>query len=273
MLKKLLKYDLKSMFKYWWIAAIISVALSITGGFCFSVINSDKDVSSFVGIFIIALIISIIGIVAFLIVSYALIYVRFYKNFFTDEGYLTFTLPVKRIQLLNSKLISGILIIFITTIVTVADVGILLSLGFGKAFFDEFGFIFKELFKYLIIESDIYVVIYIIEILILIFLSVVFTTLVLFACITVAAVLVKKAKVIAAIALYYAINGVISGFLQTLFMYGNTTVNKLIFNLEPSIQKPLGALILLSVIAVFTLICILVYTFEYFLLDRKLNLN
>lgn len=43
--------------------------------------------------------------VVFFIVTLVLILVRYYKNFFTDEGYLTFTLPVSRTKLLNSKII------------------------------------------------------------------------------------------------------------------------------------------------------------------------
>ena len=107
MLKKLLKYDLKSVFKYWWIAAIASLGLSAAGGFCISVMMAEKDVPALIAVLIVlTLLFSIIGIVAFSILSYILLYVRFYKNFFTDEGYLTFTLPVKRSQLLNSKLIT-----------------------------------------------------------------------------------------------------------------------------------------------------------------------
>ena len=40
MLKKLLKYDLKSVFKYWWIAAVTSIGLSALGGLCISIVSS-----------------------------------------------------------------------------------------------------------------------------------------------------------------------------------------------------------------------------------------
>lgn len=273
MLKKLLKYDLKSMLKYWWIAAVISVVLSLSGGFCLSVITSEKNVQSFIGIFSIALIISIIGIVAFLIISYALIYVRFYKNFFTDEGYLTFTLPVKRIQLLNSKLISGFAVIFFTTLITICDFLILFGIGGGKVFWEEFSTFIKESFKYLFIEADTYIIIYAVEILTLLLLCTIFSTLLLFVCITISALLVKKAKVIAAIALYYAVNSTLSGFLQISYTYVITTVSEWVLKLPENFKDPIGLLMLFCAIIVFALVCVLLYTFEYYLLDRKLNLS
>lgn len=41
------------------------------------------------------------------IITLIFILMRYYKNFFTDEGYLTFTLPVTPHELLWTKLISG----------------------------------------------------------------------------------------------------------------------------------------------------------------------
>ena len=42
MLKKLLKYDFQSVFKYWWIAALVSFVLSIGGGICIKLLGSEK---------------------------------------------------------------------------------------------------------------------------------------------------------------------------------------------------------------------------------------
>ena len=44
----------------------------------------------------------VMAIIASAVVTELLVFVRFYKNFFTDEGYLTFTLPVSRKDLLLS---------------------------------------------------------------------------------------------------------------------------------------------------------------------------
>ena len=43
MLKKLLKYDLKFIFKLWWIAAAVCFLLSIAGGFCIELLSSSIE--------------------------------------------------------------------------------------------------------------------------------------------------------------------------------------------------------------------------------------
>lgn len=58
--------------------------------------------------------------------------VRFYKNLFTREGYLMFTLPVTPVQLLNSKLLVGFLWSAFNTLLSV---GSLFSLGFSSAYY------------------------------------------------------------------------------------------------------------------------------------------
>ena len=49
----------------------------------------------------------LVAIVLSFILTMVLIYVRFYKNLYTDEGYLTFTLPVSRKQILLSKTLNA----------------------------------------------------------------------------------------------------------------------------------------------------------------------
>ena len=89
MLKKLLKYDFQSVMKYWWIAAISSLALSFVGGGCVSLLTREKELPDLVYPFIIfALILVILSFVVFYLMTFIFVFVRFYRNFFTDEGYL-----------------------------------------------------------------------------------------------------------------------------------------------------------------------------------------
>ncbi len=53
--------------------------------------------------------------------AYIMIGVRYYKNFISDEGYLTFTLPVSTGRLLGSKFLSGFLWLLLSGIVTLVD--------------------------------------------------------------------------------------------------------------------------------------------------------
>ena len=278
MLKKLLRYDLKSVFKYWWIAAIASIGLSTIGGLCLSIATTGKDVPPLIAVLIVfAVIFTIFGIIAFSILSLILVYVRFYKNFFTDEGYLTFTLPVKRSQLLNSKLISSVLTMCCTSAILIADIFILLALGIGQPFFDEFLTPFvqfiSELFVELPIEGHLYIFTWAVLVLISFLLSSIFSTLFLFACITFAAVITKKAKVITAIGIYYAASGVMTGFLQILYMFGFTSIIDWIAELPQNTVKLFITAILLGITLALALVCLMLYTLEYFMLDRKLNLS
>lgn len=278
MLKKLLRYDLKSVFKYWWIAAVASLGLSVAGGFCLSVATAERDVPPLIAVLmVLTLIFSIIGIVAFSIISYILVYVRFYKNFFTDEGYLTFTLPVKRSQLLNSKLIASVLTMFCTAIVIFADIFIMLAIGSGESFYNELlkpmSQSFSALLNNFTVADTVYLWLAIIIILLLLLLSSVFSTLFLFACITFAAIITKKAKVITAIGIYYVANGVISSFLQILYIFGIAAISEWVSALPQNMHDPMITIILFGVVVALSLLCLLLYTLEYFMLDRKLNLS
>ena len=277
MLKKLLKYDLKSVFKYWWIAAIASLGLSAAGGFCISVMMAEKDVPALIAVLIVlTLLFSIIGIVAFSILSYILLYVRFYKNFFTDEGYLTFTLPVKRSQLLNSKLITCVLTMLCTATVIFVDIAIMLAIGADKSFYRELLWALSPLFEELLeapVSAWIYLCCWGIMFLIFLVLSNIFSTLFMFACITFASVITKKAKFITAIGIYYVANGFISGFVQILYIFGIGTVGEWISTLQDNVVPPFITLIAAGIVVFAALICLLLYTLEYFMLDRKLNLS
>ncbi len=280
MLKKLLKYDFKSVFKYWWIAALSSTILSVLGGFCIPVLRDSSSESIEIqppGVLVatstLILILCIIGLVAFSITSMILVFVRFYKNFFSDEAYLTFTLPVKRSQLLNSKLILAIVSEFATLFLIGLNTLILLTIGFWdkiftKAFFDNLATMIKELLD----AVNVYTIIYLVEILLFILLASIFSNLFTYACITFASMITKKAKVITAIGIYYAANGIISFVVNILYLFGISNITDFITDLPKAMIEPVVALMGLTVIFFVAVFCALLYTFEHWMLDRKLNL-
>ena len=175
MLKKLIKYDFKAIFKYWWIAAVASVVMAFLGGVCLSVISNDKALPDMiVRISVIGFVLVCFGFVAFVLASVILIIKRYYTNFFTDEGYLTFTLPVKKHQLLNSKLITALCVQFITVIVCLIDVVIMVCVGFHDYIFsDYFADTLKRIWDGLMMvikELGLYTPLYVIEVIALILL-------------------------------------------------------------------------------------------------------
>ena len=66
MLGKLLRYDFKAVFRYWWIAAAATLGLSVVGGYAISVTSTEKHVPEIVMMLVFfAVMFTIVGIVAF----------------------------------------------------------------------------------------------------------------------------------------------------------------------------------------------------------------
>lgn len=277
MLKKLLRYDFKAVLKYWWIAALSSVVLSLGGGWCITIFNSDKILPE--ALYILAtllMIIVVLGFAAFMLLSVILIFSRFYKNFFTDEGYLTFTLPVKRTQLLNSKLIVSTATSLLTGIVFIIDILIMLCVAFHEDIFTkEFWHSFVNEFLLELFRDEYigYYVLWLIEVLALFVLYTIFTTLFMFCCITVASIITKKAKVITAIGIYYGANSIFSFIVQMFYLFGIESISSWLYDLPNEIVITAISLVLLCLILFMAIFCGILYLLQYWMLDRKLNLS
>ncbi len=108
MLKKLIKYDMKSLNHFlpvlhlFVLLTAILIRLFITGRINPETSNEQIDV-----LFLLFFILYFTTITALTTGTYLLAGVRFYKNMFTDEGYLTKTLPVTSGTHLLSKTITG----------------------------------------------------------------------------------------------------------------------------------------------------------------------
>ncbi|MBR3968330.1 MAG: hypothetical protein IKJ93_01945 [Clostridia bacterium] len=268
MLKKLLKYDLKSMMKYWWIAALASFVATLIGGGCNLIINSPQyDLPVYIAIFLrFSVFLAIIAMVALPLISHILIYVRFYKNFFTDEGYLTFTLPVKRSQLLNSKLISATIASAVSTLALLVEVLIFTAISTINLPYEEITI--DKTYKF-----DIFDVGFILEIFVFFILVTIVSVLFTFCCITVASVIAKKAKLITAIGIYYGTSTIMSGVLEFAYLFGGIALIEKLISLQKTMVKPTIFIVVLCIIVFLAIVSLLLYLLEYFMLDRKLNLS
>lgn len=275
MLNKLLKYDFKAILKYWCIAALSSVVLSFGGGWCITVFASEKELPTALYIVsVLLMIVVVLGLLVFSILSVIFVFSRFYKNFFTDEGYLTFTLPVKRGQLLNSKLISSTVTMIITYLVLMIDVVIMLVFAFkDEIFTSDVWYNVKLIMEDMLDTLGIYFYAYVLEAVILAVLLVVFSTLFLFCCITIGSIIAKKAKVITSIGIYYAANSVFSFVIEMFWLFGFGSFVNWLDKLDGSNLFGVLALILLGLILFISIFCGLIYSIQYWMLDRKLNLS
>ncbi len=276
MLGKLLKYDLRALFKYWWVVALSSVGLSAVGGVSLRLLISStvaEEAPLLAILAMLGLVVTVLGLSAFLIATEIFIYVRFYQNLFSDEGYLTFTLPVRRRDILNSKLISGLLVNFLTATLLVADILGILIIGLDHdtlyVIGESLSMFFGNAFKLMGILSAVYIL----EAILGLFLLSVAGYLLTLICITFAAVVAKKHKVFAAIGFYYVTGAVLSFVGQIGFMLGAISLAGIFEKIPESSMLWVLSLILLSLILCVGAISVALYSIEHYLIDRKLNLS
>lgn len=141
MLGKLFKYEWRSISKlllpihgFVLLFALLSRLYFTLGGGIDSLINTDFtiiNVLTMLLIFAIAVILSSVVIFTYIYTGY-----HFYKNVFTDQGYLTNTLPVTPAQLLLSKAFVALLWLLVDVIVIILSS---LILAGTKDFFSGFG--------------------------------------------------------------------------------------------------------------------------------------
>lgn len=276
MLKKVIRYDFKAILKYWWIAALSSFALAWVGAGCMEINNSEKELTGAVYILsTLGSVLVIFSFIAFFILTEILVFLRFYKNFFTDEGYLTFTLPVKRSHLLSSKIITSWSTLIATGIILMIDVGIIAVIGLRKEIFTpefikDVSLVIDELIKNVGIP---YLILYALEIIVIGLLASISSVLFMFVCITIASVITKKAKVITAIGIYYGANGALTFILQLFLVFGISALSNWLEEMSDSTLLMFGGLAGLILLLLISIFCGILYAIQYWLLDRKLNLS
>ena len=115
MLKKLLKYDLKWIYKLIIIFYSLALVFSIIGRLFGEIENSlIFDIVSKISFGT-----AISMMVSSLINCLMRLWTRFTRNLYKDESYLTHTLPVEKTSIFNSKVITGIITIFTTMILII----------------------------------------------------------------------------------------------------------------------------------------------------------
>ncbi len=270
MFKKLLKYDFRALFKIWWIFAVIILSLSLISGLLLS--NSfngyEGALISFFAVMFSGF--TIFGMFAFCISPLIISSIRFYKNLFSDEGYLTFTLPVKLKHIINSKLIStSVLHILSFLVVFISALIMIFMMGDGV---DEIKSILSDISK-LFEYSPIWLIVLILEILALIVFVSLISIIFVFICITLASIITKKYKVLASIGIYYVSNNVVSFFIQMMIVLAFPSISIHIESLSQESILPFVCFFILTILVLIVIIFILLYILQYYMLDKKLNLS
>ncbi len=275
MLGKLLKYDNRSVFKYWWIAAVSTLFFAALGGLCIQIINVEYTSHDMLQVLAgLCLVLSIVALFVFLVLCQILVYVRYYKHFFTDEGYLSFTLPVKKTSLIDSKILMALIFNVSSILILAFDVFIMLAAGVPEYVFDTVLWgnilaVLSDIFTTLGFYSAVYIVLGIAIFVTALATQVMFV----FVCITIGACITQKHKVLCAIGIYYLANAIVSFIIQILSFGGVFTAFELIDALPEGQTFLCVALLLLGVLAIFSVVAAGLYMLLNYLLDKKLNLE
>ncbi len=279
MFKKLLKYDFKSIFSVWWIGAVSILVLSIPSGIVARNLvtanyTSYGEIFSFLWLYVYYFLA-----LAFAFLTTILIFIRYYSNFFKDEGYLTFTLPVKRSTLYLSKLVSAFLMNLMTALTEIIALFIILTMtpvskrNSMPALFEMLSDIFSELFDMSQIYGTPLVILNILGIIAGIMLYSVLSTSLIYLFISIGSTVVKKHKLLVTIGIIYLSSFVASFVLIPLFilviMWSASVTTLTTFGF---FSVPALLIILLLLVALITLIT-LVSLVNIGMLERKLNLQ
>lgn len=285
MLGKLFKYENKAVSKLLMPLTLAVIILPVLGAlilkmqFIFgdkfengSIISSIFSLASGIMIFFI-----VIATISACFISLFILMQRYYKNLFSDEGYLTFTLPVKTGSIILSKLFTAVIWSVIITICTIIGVMIFVLFGTSASFInnevvDGFSQVFKQIFEFYFTGSAVQII-YLIELLISIIVSLFTNILLMYLAITIGCQIAKKHKVLASIGMYFVISSVVS-VLSTIIQVITTTTLYGGFDfiyVEPTLSDV--TLILLPSIIFSIILGVCYFLLNNYILKNKLNIE
>ena len=287
MLRKLFKYDFLAIGKTMWLLTLIAVLITIAGTVSGYFIDDafEKSITDQNTIMYMALtfllgtiiIISFIAITAYLVLSTVIIMKRYYQNLFTDEGYLTFTLPVKTSAILDAKVFSGLLWGAIVSLVSIVSFILMIYVISGENFaavIEDIKMGIEYFFGYIEIPTYHYVL-FIVEYVLSVIVNFVFGMLLLYFCITLATVIVKKARVLLGVGLYIGVTSVLSALTQivstisSIFLSSQTVTTPSEAMAETAVQMHIQ---MWFGIIIYGGVAIVSYILNRYLLKNKLNL-
>ncbi len=211
MVKKLLKYEIKYYLKTLIFILPIAILLSLSNIMLTPLRNVKSPIAA---LYYLNVVLLIAAIMICLIAPIVLSVVRFYKNMYCNEGYLTFSLPVSNHHHLIAKLLANAIFSIISFVIS------LISISIAFSTVPEFWSGLSEFFKFIGIglsKVNVFnLILYILEILIMIAVSVFSAPLIFYSCISIGQ-LGKKNRILLSIGVYYLYT-IITQVISTCFM-------------------------------------------------------
>lgn len=251
MFLKMLKYDMKSLYRIFLLTSPIALGVCLLGGFGFNFLVSTGDkYPLLILISVLWIMLSVFVLSAYTIIISLFVYIRFYKHLFSDEGYLTFTLPIKRSTILYSKSANAMIWTILSSIVVFIGIGLLLlplALTSTQFLAEAFKGIFISL-QNVPWNNLITTIVYIAEFGLITLTAAWFNVELTQLCITVGATITGKHKILASIGIYYAVTTVIvfaTQILSFVFVVPITWLITAILSLPTPLMTIVIALILM----------------------------
>ncbi|MDO4743451.1 MAG: hypothetical protein Q4B04_05405 [bacterium] len=271
MVKKLFKYEFLSYFKIMGIVYIVLLSIAAFDRIS-RFFESDSTIYSIVSGFSVAT--YVVTLFAVFVFSFLLIIIRFYKNFFTGEGYLSFTLPVSNTQHLLVKILTAIAIQILTVFVVLLSLCIITS---GDALFELLkagAYLLHKFYMGVGFNS----VLYIFEALVLIIASVITQFLLYYACIAIGQ-LYNKNRILAAVGTYFVYYIIIQIITTIIVVFLSVYADNLLLFFEPVIRfmtehpKTVVHIGLCGIILWELILSAVFFIVTRFILNKKLNLE
>lgn len=195
MVKKLFKYEIfyyvKRLLPFYIVLLSVSAFTRIIELF-------ERDALVFDIVYTSSIIAYVVALIASVTAPFILAIMRFYKNLYTAEGYLSFTLPVTPTQHIFVKTATAMLFDVISLALTILSI-VIISLGdLGYEIGEAIKYLFRIYFEKLEVHGGFYIA----EVVILLFIASLFSLFVFYTCITVGQ-LAKKNRVAASVGVYF----------------------------------------------------------------------
>lgn len=243
MFAKLLKHDWRATAGTLGILslAVLGVALLAGGAlFCLSHFEEELTGMAVAGLAL-SMVFLCLALFAYAAAVQIIQLVRFYKSRFTDEGYLTFTLPVHSHHIFLSAFLNMLIWSVLSGVVLIISVGLMLLIGLpwdqinetmGQMPQAELSAILEEIYSFYGFKIDgTFIGLQILQLVV----NSLYGIVMMLTCITVGAVIAKKHKIIAAFVAYYAIS-FLTGMVGNILSVGTS-----IDNMDQYLSSMLGS--------------------------------
>lgn len=274
MFAKLLKYEWRATRGFLGLLSLICLSAALVGGLSMrylvwvSELDTQEDVA--IVLSVLTMIFAFIAIVICCVAMELYAVWRFYKSRFTDEGYLTFTLPVTTHQILLSSFVNCLISMVCALAALMVGYLVLLLLGFSalEGFFPSLWEVMplamENLWRLFSGETGAFLA----QLALGVVAGVLNSTVMMMLAVTIGSILAKKHKVLAAIGVYYGINMVMSLI---------TSVLGVVLGLSVYTSQSTGMDVFSSMMlwngGLFLIVAVGGYFLTHWLVSRKLNLT